>query len=155
VSIALAQGEAQNVELVGQIGGSTYAVAVQGDYAYIGVGPRLVILDISTPRSPSVIGQTDVLPDIVQDVVVADGYAYIADGSSGLRIIDISDPAAPNEVGYYDTLGNARDVAVAGDYAYVADEDGGLALVAFTEMAVSTTCFEKPVRYRRRRRSRR
>jgi hypothetical protein len=32
-------------ELYGQIGGATYAVAIQGGYAYIGVGPRLVILN--------------------------------------------------------------------------------------------------------------
>ena len=35
--------QAQNVKLVSQIGGSTRAVAVQGNYAYIGVGPRLFI----------------------------------------------------------------------------------------------------------------
>jgi hypothetical protein len=34
---------ASNVELVGQIGGTIMAVAVQGAYAYIGVGSRLVI----------------------------------------------------------------------------------------------------------------
>jgi hypothetical protein len=44
---------AQNVELVGHIGGVTDAVFVQGNYAYIGEGPRLTILDISNPASPS------------------------------------------------------------------------------------------------------
>ena len=38
------QDNGTNVELVGQIGGSTYAVATAGSYAYIGVGRRLVIL---------------------------------------------------------------------------------------------------------------
>ena len=33
--------DAENVEFVGHIGGATWAVAVQGDYAYIGEGPRL------------------------------------------------------------------------------------------------------------------
>jgi hypothetical protein len=35
--------DAKNVELVGHVGGITNAVAVQGNYAYIGVGPRLLI----------------------------------------------------------------------------------------------------------------
>jgi len=107
------------VELVGQIGGSTYAVAVQGDYAYIGAGPRLVILDISTPSSPSVVGQTDVLPEVVGGVAVDGDYAYVADGGGGLRIVDISDPASPTEAGYYDTPGYADGVAVVGDFTMV------------------------------------
>ena len=32
--------------LVGQWGGVMYAAAVQGDYAYVGVGARLAVLDI-------------------------------------------------------------------------------------------------------------
>ncbi|MGQ9854480.1 MAG: hypothetical protein ACUVTG_13900, partial [Candidatus Oleimicrobiaceae bacterium] len=54
VAASLAAQEAsQNVSLVGHIGGSTFAVAVQGGYAYIGVGPRLVILNISDPAHPA------------------------------------------------------------------------------------------------------
>jgi hypothetical protein len=57
-----------NVELIGQIGGSTYAVAVQGNYAYIGVGPHLVILNIANPALPYIVGQTRVLPGAVQTI---------------------------------------------------------------------------------------
>ena len=35
-----------SIQLVGQLGGDTFAVAVEGDYAYIGMGSRLVILCI-------------------------------------------------------------------------------------------------------------
>ncbi|TEU11421.1 MAG: hypothetical protein E3J25_08095 [Anaerolineales bacterium] len=78
---------AWNVELVGQIGGPTYAVAVQGNYAYIGVGPRLVVLDVSNPARPSVAGQTIVLPGLVRDVYAAGDYAYVAAGEAGLRVV--------------------------------------------------------------------
>jgi hypothetical protein len=47
--------EAENVEFVGQIGGATRAVSIQGDYAYIGLGPRLAVLDISNPAAPTVV----------------------------------------------------------------------------------------------------
>ena len=132
---ATLQPQAQNVELVGQIGGSVYAVALQGDYAYIGVGPRLVILDVSNPAQPPVIGQTGVLPGMVGDVAVAGAYAYVADGEGGLRIVDVSDPAHPAEAGSYDTPGVAYDVAVSGAYAYVADREGGLRIVDVSDPA--------------------
>ncbi len=90
----------QNVELVGQIGGTTEAVAVQGNYAYIGLGPRLVILDVSTPASPSLAGQTGILPAVVRGLAVAGNYAYVAADDQGLRIIDVADPAHPTGVGF-------------------------------------------------------
>jgi len=116
--------QAQNVELVGQIGGITHAVAVEGNYAYIGVGPRLVILDVSDKAHPIVIGRTGVLPGVVSGVAVAGSYAYVAVEGGGLRIINVADPARPREVGFYDTPGWAYGVAVSGSYAYVADGAG-------------------------------
>ena len=117
---------AWNVEYVGQIGGSTNAVAIQGSYAYIGVGPRLIILDISNPALPVVVGRTQPMPGIVQDIVILNSHVYVADDNAGLRVVDISNPANPFEVGYYDTPGSAHGVTVSGSYAYVADWDAGL-----------------------------
>ena len=37
-------------------------------------------------------------PDLVYDVEVVGGLAYVADGYAGLRVIDVSHPAAPVEV---------------------------------------------------------
>ena len=122
-----------NVDFIGQIGGITYAVAVQGNYAYIGVGQRLVILDISDPSSPVEVGRTDIFPDaLISDIAVSGDYAYVADGESGLRIVNVANPAAPFEVGFYDTSGWAEGVAVVGDYAYVADAESGLRIVNVT-----------------------
>ncbi len=114
----------ENVELVGQIGGRSYDVAVQGHYAYLGVGPRLVVLDVSNPAHPQLIGQTAVLPAIVRDVYVVDNYAYVAAGGAGLRVVDVSDPAVPLEVGTYKPPGGAEGIYVAGKYAYVTDGYG-------------------------------
>jgi DNA-binding beta-propeller fold protein YncE len=115
--------DAENVELVGHIGGPALAVAVQEAYAYTGEGLRLTILDISNAGSPTVVGKTVPMLDDVVDVAVAGDYAYVADLGAGLRVVDVSDPANPTEVRYYDTPGYANDVAVApaGDYVYVAD----------------------------------
>lgn len=59
-------------------------------------------------------------------VAVAGDMAYIADGSSGLRVIDISDPANPVFSGAMATYNSANAVEVAGNYAYVADGTAGL-----------------------------
>ena len=120
---------AQNVDLVGQIGGATYAVAVAGHYAYVGVGPRLVILDITDPSQPIQVGRTAPFVDLVEGVVVAADTAYVAAGTAGLRVIDVANPAAPAEVGFYDTPGDAQGVAVAGSFAYVADGSSGFRVV--------------------------
>jgi len=84
----LAQG-GSNVELVGQIGGAVLAVAVEGRYAYVGVGPRLVVLDVADPARPVEVGRTDMLPGVVEGVAVSGSYAYVADdeGSSGDRCV--------------------------------------------------------------------
>ncbi len=64
---------------ISQVGGAVNAVAVQGTFAYVGEGPRLVILDIARrPSRPEVLGRTEVLADVVQDVAVAGSYAYLA-----------------------------------------------------------------------------
>ena len=73
------QAAGRNVELVGQIGGATSAVAVEGRYAYVGVGPRLVILDMADPARPTAVGQSAVLPGVIRGVAVAGSYAYVAD----------------------------------------------------------------------------
>ena len=132
---AATTADAENVELVGHIGGVTEAVFVQGNYAYIGEGPRLTILDISSPVSPTVVGKTPPWPDFVQDIYVSGSYAYIAADRAGLRVVDVSDPAAPAEAGLYDAPYHVNGVAVAGGYAYVADWPRGLRVVDVTNPA--------------------
>ena len=113
-------------ELIGQIGGAAYAVALQGDYAYTGAGQRLLILNVSNPSLPKLTGWTDLLPEAITDVAVVGDYAYIADYESGLRIIDVSDPTSPTEAGFYDTSSYAEALSIVGNYAYVADGWDGL-----------------------------
>ena len=73
--MANAQQQAQNVLLQSQVGGTPGGVAFQGSYAYVGVGPRLVIMNVSNPAQPVFVGQTDLLPSRVFDVAVAGDYA--------------------------------------------------------------------------------
>lgn len=115
----------ENLELVWQMGegGSAESVAVQGGYVYIGLGPLLVVVDISTPTNPRQVGSLW-MPDFVRDIVVADEYVYVAADEGGLLIVDASDPAHPTETGFYEmsTWRAATRIAVSGNYVYLVDE---------------------------------
>jgi uncharacterized protein (TIGR03437 family) len=112
--------------MVGQIGGPTQAVAVQGNYAYVGVGLRLVVLDVSNPAAMREVGATAPFPHFVEGVAVSGKLACVAAGGAGLRVVDISDPTRPTELGAFDTRGYSEGIAVAGTMAYLADGPYGL-----------------------------
>jgi hypothetical protein len=131
------QSQEQNVKLMGQLGGSVWGVAVDGANAYIGVGPRLMIVNIMDPAAPIVTAETEPFPGVVNSITKAGSYAYVADGEGGLRIINVSMADAPFEAGYLDTPGQAQSVAVSesGNYAYVADLDHGLRIINISNRA--------------------
>jgi len=123
--------DATEVDIVGHLGGHSLAIDLQGDYAYVGEGVQLTILDVSNPGAPVVAGKSPVFLDVVTDVTVDGNYAYVTIGYEGLAIIDVSTPSAPTVVGTLDGPGDlyALEVAVAGQYAYVAAGSYGLWIV--------------------------
>ncbi|HNS51843.1 MAG TPA: right-handed parallel beta-helix repeat-containing protein [Anaerolineae bacterium] len=125
-------------QVVGQIGGPASAVTVQGNHAYVGVGLRLVALDVTNPITPTEIGATAPFPYFVEDVVVSGTWAYVAAGGAGLRVVDISDPANPTEIGAWDSPGYAEGVAASGDIVYLADGPYGLRAVDVSDPASLT-----------------
>jgi hypothetical protein len=128
------------IEVLSNVGSNVTSVAVSGNYAYIGVGIRLVILDITTPTSPQYVGQTGNLSGSVLDIVIDGTYAYLACDEGGMDIVDISNPVNPFLVGNYTPEGYAferpiRGVAVSGDQAYVAADTKGLRIVDIADRA--------------------
>jgi hypothetical protein len=95
-----------HVELVRQIGGATQAVAVRGDCAYLGIGPRLVVLDISDPAHPVVIGQSPLLEGLVRDIILAGNHTYVSVTdhtyqARGVYILDIAGPSSPSPLAFH------------------------------------------------------
>jgi parallel beta-helix repeat protein len=121
--------ESTGWEATGQAGGPTQGIALQGDYAYIGVGPRLVVVDISDPANPHQVGATAMLDDFVLGVTVSGTLAYLAAGTAGLLIVDITSPANPFVVGVWNSPGFTEGVAVSGGIVYLADGPYGLRVV--------------------------
>jgi hypothetical protein len=135
VVLAVVCGEASAAwRVAGQIGGPITAVAVAGDTAYIGVGTRVLVYDLSNPASPREIGSTPGLGDLVLGVFVSGGRAYVAAGTTGVHVFDISDATNPRLIGRWDSPGSAEAVAVVETVAYVADGPFGLQIVDFSNL---------------------
>ena len=130
-------GAEVNVTFAGHFGGVTCAVAVAGDYTYIGQGQDLVVLDISNPASPTELGRLSTA-GFVRDVAVSGSYAYVADDTNGLVIVNVDNKATPTLAGSYDTAGGVHGVAVSGNYAYVAEYGNGLVIVDISDPATPT-----------------
>ena len=111
------------MKFVTQVGGPASAVAVAGSNVVVGVGPRLVILDVTYPEQPRRIGLSAPILSSrasVVDIQVAGGFAYVAAGRGGLAIYDIRRPDRPVSVAL--VSGTAYKVAVAGQLLFSTHE---------------------------------
>lgn len=137
--------DAHNVELVSQLGGQITTAFIRGSHAYLGVGLKLMVLDISDPMLPTLTGEL-LLPSQLTDIHSWGDYAYVGTGHS-LHIIDIRDPTAPAIAGSYQLAGSVTDVTMPDAqlgsdqvYAYVtyADtfETGGLLVLDLSNPAL-------------------
>jgi hypothetical protein len=114
-------------KMLGGLGGVMGAVGMAGQYAYVDnliagnpAHDDLVVINLSTPSSPSIVGRVS-LPAAAGTIEVIGSYAYVAAGAYGLQVVDVSTPTSPRIVASADTAGTATRLAVASGYAYVAD----------------------------------
>jgi len=121
------------VELVGQWGGLSSEVVTDGNLAYLAIGPRVVVLDITDPAQPKKLGQSSVLPRDVLRMVLGNGHLYVANQTAGLQILELSNPFEPRRVGGCKLGSDVRDVAVQGSFAYVVDDRDGFHIVDVTD----------------------
>ncbi|MGD0769947.1 MAG: IPT/TIG domain-containing protein [Tepidisphaeraceae bacterium] len=126
-----------NMQLLGQLGGAVTAVTVQGNYAYIGEGSSLDVINISNPDAPSFVGGIPV-PAEIDDIAVSGSFAYVADDDGGLQVVNVGNPSAPSVRGFYDLPDPALDVAVMGNEAYVADGNAGLQIINISNPSAPT-----------------
>ena len=128
-----AQSETTEWKLVGQIGGSTQAVAVLGRTAYAGTGLKMNILSFADPEKPALLGSTEPFSDFVTDIAVFGSRAFVADGQGGVSAVDVSDTSSPSILGTWTSAGFAEAVAIKGSLAAVADGALGFRLVDFSD----------------------
>jgi len=85
------------------------------------------------PFVMSVVGNCDLAQSFA--VAVDGDYAYVADFSTGVKVLDVHDPTAPALVGSNSTAAPANDIAVDGDLGFVACGYSGLKILRITTPA--------------------
>lgn len=125
-----------NLKLLGQYGGSAYAVAVQGNYAYLGQGPRMVVLDISQRSQPRQVGQSELMRGIVNGIALREKFAYVVASYEGLHVFDISQPQKPQRVARLDMeTPGCNSITLEGDRALLACNPAGFLVVDISNPA--------------------
>ncbi len=98
--------------MVGRWGyGPSRAVAASEELVYFGSGIYLVVATVHGTGEIAILAELE-LPDIILDLEVRDGIAYIAASNAGLLLVDLTEPDSPVLIGRVDTPGNAVRVAV-------------------------------------------
>ena len=69
----------------------------------------------------------------VRDVDTSDHFAYLADGSQGLRLLNLSNPSIPLPVGSIGTDEPATSVMVSGSHAFVGTAGAGVRIIDISE----------------------
>lgn len=124
--------ESLGIDYVDQYGGTNYAVDMDENYAYVGMGHRLVVFDISNLSYPRMVGRTAPTADIILDIDISGSYAFTVAYQFGLVVFDISNPMNPAEVGYFsplDTYPVYDDLVVSYPYAYLASQTDGIFII--------------------------
>jgi hypothetical protein len=125
------------LELAFNVGGHLSALAVDGRRAFLGIGLRVAVLDLSLPASPRLLGETPPFGERVTDLAVAGDLVvattghgeYGESGPGALRLVDVSDAARPLALGVVPTAAAALGVALAEDHALVAAGRQGTLIV--------------------------
>ena len=111
----------------------THGLTVVGNKAFVvaagHTGNALGIYDVSQPSAPQLTGRHLFAGDSPCRVAVADGFAYVANGGTGLRVFDLSDLTDPAPAGQLFTSVRADAVAMQGNLACVLDSDTGFHIV--------------------------
>jgi hypothetical protein len=100
--------------------GNLGAIALSGDRAYLGLGPRLAVLGLEDPAAPRLLGFSGDLGDDLRDLAPdprAPDRVLVAAGDAGLAIIDASTEERPRELARLP--GRALAVQSEGTRAYV------------------------------------
>lgn len=87
-----------SLEVVEQFAGDILSVATAGDSVYMGLGTRVVMVDVSDPDRSKIINRSEILSGIVKDIALKHQLAYVATGKGGLDVLDLSEPASLKKI---------------------------------------------------------
>lgn len=120
---------AVNWQKIGLAGGSCQVVAVQGDGAFAGMGPKLMSFNTANPANPVALGTSTPFSDNIRDIAVVNNTVYVAAGAAGMGIVDASNTFNLSTLSIWDSMGYAEGIAVRGTTVYLADGPNGLRIL--------------------------
>jgi hypothetical protein len=104
-------------------------VEVRGNVAYVGLGTRLAVVDLTDPAKPTMLQALD-LYGIVHGLALRDNHLFCAHGASGMSIFDVSDPVHPVKMSQVAFAGYGMHVApLPKNLLLFSDEAGGLEIL--------------------------
>jgi uncharacterized repeat protein (TIGR02543 family) len=115
-----------SVRSIASLGGDAEQLALSGNYAYVGVGSRLRVVDISTPRSPVLLPNFDSATYPINEVKVVGSYAYVGTQSgSYLGTVETFSIAVPANIANvdYDSIGPVYGLGANGSTIYASTDD--------------------------------
>ena len=108
---------------------SGYRISISGGKAYVGCNlAGMVIVDVSVPTSPSILGSYDTVGQ-AYSVAVTGTTAVVADGTNGIVTFDVSNPESPQKLATLPITLQPRDVKINGTEAWVTSVQGKLSRV--------------------------
>ncbi|MGQ4809675.1 hypothetical protein NKDENANG_03098 [Candidatus Entotheonellaceae bacterium PAL068K] len=109
-------------------------VVVDGALAYLASdrsGSRLVVVDISTPSVPRLLGQYHT--ESLTDVVLWQNLALVSDAAGILYVIDVQQPRQPRLLGSLNVSGESQRLALLPPYVLMASDRAGVHVVDITQ----------------------
>ena len=120
------------LQFVSSMGGDHGDIVLAGDYAYVGNGAELSVVDISNPGLAHEVHLLR-LPGVIYDLAVEANHLYVAAGYGGLLIYDISAPATPKQL-----------VRLQDEFPYYYVHPSGNLLIAITSGSFMTLDVSQP-----------
>jgi len=98
---------------------------IRGSLFYLaGEQPEIVIVDLSNPAAPTVVGRQAYAFGSGKGIFASDAEAWIGSGTGQIAVMNVSTPAAPSFTRSFNATGATWDAIVSGSYAYAANENG-------------------------------
>jgi|GEM_PF-1174599 len=98
---------------------------LRGSLLYLaGNQPELVIVDLSNPASPQVVGRQAYSIGQGRGIAASDAEAWIGSGTGQVAVMNVTAPSAPSFTRSLNATGATWDTIVSGTYAYTANENG-------------------------------
>ncbi len=115
-----------------------HAIALNGNYAYLGLGHCFVVLYLGSGTQPIMTGWLQLAGDCTAVDYWSGSYAYVTDSSGTVSKVSIANPTAPSVSATY-AAAITNDVAVSGTKVFVAAGSAGLLVLDASTMALSTS----------------